>query len=134
MTLIKKNCLHCSKELKGRIDKKFCNDYCRSSYHNLLNADHSNYIRQINCQLQKNRRILATVYAHQAKETVVPFQDLLLRGFSLLHCTHRKKSGRTGNYIYCYDYGYRMVGKNAMKIIQSVSEDGVPAKKHGSQC
>ena len=29
-----KVCTLCSKTLKGRSDKKFCDDYCRSAYNN----------------------------------------------------------------------------------------------------
>lgn len=29
-------CLNCDKTLKGRTDKKFCDDYCRNSYNNQL--------------------------------------------------------------------------------------------------
>ena len=30
-----KKCLSCGKLLKGRVDKKFCDDYCRNNYNNL---------------------------------------------------------------------------------------------------
>jgi hypothetical protein len=30
-----KKCLACNKTLRGRADKKFCDDYCRSNYNNL---------------------------------------------------------------------------------------------------
>ncbi|HJV20832.1 MAG TPA: hypothetical protein VJ552_13190 [Sediminibacterium sp.] len=118
MSSTSKNCLHCNKAIVGRADKKFCNDYCRSSYHNGLNGGRSNYIRQINYQLQKNRRILAAAYSRYAKGSTVPFQELLLLGFSLTHFTHQQKPGQSGTYICCYDYGYRMVGRNAVKIVQ----------------
>ena len=51
-------CLNCNAEIKGRIDKRFCNDYCRNIYHNNLNKDSTNYIRNVNNILRKNRRIL----------------------------------------------------------------------------
>ena len=34
MRIEPKPCLSCSKPVKGRTDKKFCDDYCRNSYHN----------------------------------------------------------------------------------------------------
>lgn len=117
--------MHCSKELKGRSDKKFCTDYCRSSYHNLANAGQRTYIRQVNSQLQKNRSILAAAYSRHAREQLVPFPELLMRGFSLLHFTHRHNQGKTESYFCCYDYGYRIIGKNAVKIIQSVPDEAL---------
>jgi len=33
-----KTCLACGKILKGRVDKKFCDDYCRNNYNNLQKA------------------------------------------------------------------------------------------------
>lgn len=32
--MIDKQCLFCGSELKGRSDKKFCNDFCRNNYNN----------------------------------------------------------------------------------------------------
>jgi len=29
-----RKCLHCDHVLKGRTDKKFCDDYCRNTYNN----------------------------------------------------------------------------------------------------
>ncbi|MBH2003581.1 MAG: hypothetical protein I8H66_02735 [Sphingobacteriia bacterium] len=130
MSSTQKSCLHCNKGINGRADKKFCNDYCRSSYHNGLNGNHTNYIRQVNYQLQKNRRILAAAYSRYSKGSTVPFQELLLRGFSLLHFTHQQKPDRSGTYICCYDYGYRMVGRNAVKIVQYPTIDQLS----GTEC
>ena len=58
-----KNCLSCGKLLKGRVDKKFCDDYCRNNYNNQLKArsSHSAYVRSINNTLLKNRKILESV-------------------------------------------------------------------------
>ncbi|MEI9808189.1 MAG: hypothetical protein WDO16_10100 [Bacteroidota bacterium] len=53
-----KNCLACDKPLKGRSDKKFCDDYCRNTYNNQLKSISNNNIRNINNTLTKNRRIL----------------------------------------------------------------------------
>ena len=62
MTVFKKlkTCLACGKPLKGGIDKKFCDDYCRNNYNNLQKAkgSHSSYVRNINNTLLKNRKIL----------------------------------------------------------------------------
>jgi len=55
---VAKPCMACGKPIKGRSDKKFCDDYCRNSYNNDLKSDSNNYVRNINNGLRKNRRIL----------------------------------------------------------------------------
>ena len=54
----KRVCLNCGYELKGRSDQKYCSDACRNAYHNQLNGNTTNSIRNINNILRKNRRIL----------------------------------------------------------------------------
>ena len=55
----KRNCLECGVPIKGRIDKKFCSDYCRNSYNNKVDKDQKNLIRNTNNRLRKNYKILA---------------------------------------------------------------------------
>ena len=57
---LEKKCILCEKNIRGRADKKFCNDYCRAAYNNELKSPANNFIRNINNALGKNRRILAT--------------------------------------------------------------------------
>jgi len=55
---MKRHCFECGEPLKGRIDKKFCDDACRNSYNNRVNKDTKNLIRNTNNRLRKNYRIL----------------------------------------------------------------------------
>jgi len=109
MTLLaERNCLSCGKPLKGRVDKKFCDDYCRNNYNNQQKAkgSHSSYVRNINNTLLKNRKVLETILP-VSEETAKANRDKLLRlGFQFKYLTHSftNKSGKT--YYYCYDYGY----------------------------
>jgi hypothetical protein len=121
MPALEKNCLQCAKKIVGRTDKKFCDNYCRSSYHNEQTGKSSNYIRQINHLLQKNRRILAATYSQYPARQPIPLHELLLMGFNALHFTHQQKDQRAGTYTFCYDYGYKMIGRNAVKIVQQTS-------------
>ena len=54
----KRKCIECGDSFHGRADKKFCSDQCRSAYNNRLNSDATNFVRNINNTLRKNRRIL----------------------------------------------------------------------------
>ena len=57
-----KLCLDCHKPVKGRTDKKFCDDYCRNNYNNALKSNTINLVRNINNALGKNRRILEALF------------------------------------------------------------------------
>jgi hypothetical protein len=57
-TATPRHCLCCNKTIKGRSDKKFCDDYCRNKFNNHLKSEAGWPIRGINSILRKNRRIL----------------------------------------------------------------------------
>ena len=77
---MKKRCLECTDEFIGRADKKFCCDGCRSSYNNKLNSDTTNFVRNINNILRKNRRILAELNPNGKSKT---HKDKLLEKINL---------------------------------------------------
>ncbi|MBC7654417.1 MAG: DUF2116 family Zn-ribbon domain-containing protein, partial [Oligoflexus sp.] len=43
-----KQCLDCGNSIKGRADKKFCDDQCRSNYNNRIKAIEHPQIKKIN--------------------------------------------------------------------------------------
>ena len=65
---MEKKCLECESPLVGRIDKKFCSDYCRNSYNNKINTNNKNLIRNINNRLRRNNKLLADL---KQLETVI---------------------------------------------------------------
>ena len=99
-----RKCLECEEPVKGRIDKKFCSDYCRNSYNNRVNKDSKNLIRNINNRLRKNYKILSEL--NQTGKTKVPRNKLYDRGFDfqLFTSIYKTKTGNT--YFYVYDEGY----------------------------
>jgi predicted nucleic acid-binding Zn ribbon protein len=117
-----KNCLTCGKPVKGRSDKKFCDDYCRNNYNNQLKANDSEIIRLINNILSKNRRILQS-FLPPDKDTAKTTRDqLLLKGFSFTYFTHIYTT-KTGNtYYYCYDYAWRQLENDWYMIVRKKEE------------
>jgi predicted nucleic acid-binding Zn ribbon protein len=117
-----KNCLACDKPIKGRSDKKFCDDYCRNNYNNQLKASDSELVRLINNTLSKNRRILQA-FLPPDKDTAKATRDqLLLKGFSFTYITHVYTT-KTGNtYYYCYDYAYRLLENDWYMIVRKKDE------------
>ncbi len=100
----KRQCLECSEQIKGRIDKKFCTDYCRNSYNNKVNTASKNLIRNTNNRLRKNYKILSEL--NSTGKTKVTRTKLFDRGFDFNFFTSIYKT-KTGNvYFYLYDQGY----------------------------
>lgn len=119
-----KSCLACGAPLKGRIDKKFCNDYCRNNYNNRQKArgSHSSYVRNINNTLLKNRKILDSILT-EGEETAKATKDKLQRlGFHFKYLTHTytTKTGKT--YFYCYDYGYLPLENDWFLVVKRKEE------------
>ncbi|QEC68576.1 hypothetical protein FRZ67_15140 [Panacibacter ginsenosidivorans] len=98
-------CLACGKPVKGRIDKKFCDDYCRNVYNNQTKLDESTLVRQIINTLKKNRRILADFLGDKGI-TKVAKTKLLQAGFQFSYHTHQYVNQKGDIYFFCFEYGY----------------------------
>lgn len=112
-----KTCLSCGTTIKGRADKKFCDDQCRNAYNNSLNSDANNYVRNINNILRKNRRILEELNTEPGGITSVPKAKLLQKGFMFDYLTHilHTKAGKT--YHFCYEHGYQLSDGDWVKLV-----------------
>ena len=98
-------CLECGKPLKGRIDKKFCDDYCRNAYNNKSKAEESTYVRKINQVLKRNRRILEELLGEEgmAKQSKSSFIN---KGYQFPFHTHQYTNKKGNVYYFCYEYGF----------------------------
>ncbi len=119
-----KTCLACGAVLRGRVDKKFCNDYCRNNYNNQqkLKSNQNSLVRNINATLLKNRKVLESILP-ATEETAKASKDKLLRlGFHFKYLTHlyTTKTGKT--YYYCYDYGYLPLDNDWFLIVKKKEE------------
>jgi len=117
-----KSCLSCGKAVKGRSDKKFCDDYCRAAYNNDLKGAANNYIRNVNNALGKNRRILEGLLPEGEPTAKATRDKLIERGFQFKYHTHlyHTKTGKT--YCYCYEYGYLTLENNWYLIVKKTEE------------
>src|SRR5215471_17287704 len=106
MISVSKSCLYCRRPVKGRADKKFCDDTCRNNYNNHLNSDTSPLMRNINNTLRRNRRILEELLPPGKKGVRINKEKLLEMGFQFQYITHTFTTGAGKTYHYCYDYGY----------------------------
>ena len=115
---VDKLCLCCEKPLKGRSDKKFCDDYCRSNYNHKLNIDANPLIRKINNTLKKNRRILQELNSRDGVTTKVSRQKLIDKAFHFKYYTHTYTNKKGTLYYFCYEYGYLPLENDMFLIVK----------------
>ena len=117
-----KNCLLCNKTLKGRSDKKFCDDYCRAAYNNELKSASNNYIRNVNSTLGKNRRILGSLLPAGEQTAKTNRDKLIQKGFLFKYHTHTYTNKNGHTYFYCYEYGYLPLENNWYLLVKRKEE------------
>lgn len=116
----KRVCPECGDAISGRIDKKFCSDLCRNSYNNKQNSDSTNYVRNINNYLRKNRRILEETL--QGEKITVPKQKLVDKGFNFNFYTNQVTTKNSHTYTFCYEFGYLPIEKELILIVKRKAE------------
>lgn len=118
---MERKCLDCGSPLRGRSDKKFCDDQCRSSYNNRIKAGPSSVIRPINNILRKNHSILAKLCHGQ--KIRMKRDDLLRQGFDPAYHTHLYCTQNGNTYYFCYDYGYMKLENEMLLIIRKIEKE-----------
>lgn len=101
-----KFCLSCKKSLNGRIDKKFCDDYCRSNYNNKTKKVMPPKVKEINLILRRNRDLLKTLADKSGGKATVSLHILAEQGFNFEFFTHQYITKTENKYNFCYEYGY----------------------------
>lgn len=111
----KPKCLECGELIKGRIDKKFCDDHCRSNYHNRTKGPANTIIRNTNYRLRKNRKILADLNPRGKSKT--SRKTLIKRGFDFNCITsyYTTKAGKT--YYFIYEQGYLELDNDEFALV-----------------
>jgi len=98
-------CLACDKEIDGRSDKKFCDSYCKSSYHYIKTKQGEKGIySQIDRQLKHNRAVLKSY--NKAGKATVRAHILLEQGFNPKFFTHYWKNNKKDIYLFVYEFGF----------------------------
>ncbi len=111
-----RKCLECNDKVIGRIDKKFCSDYCRNSYNNKVDKESKNLIRNTNNRLRKNYKILSEL--NISGKTKVTRRKLFDKGFDFTFFTSIYTT-KTGNvYYYLYDQGYLSLENDYFLLIK----------------
>lgn len=101
---MEKLCLDCNTIIKGRSDKKFCDDQCRTSYNNKIKIGVASSLKTINKILKQNRSILEILCIDgKAKTSKI---KLVQHGFNFTYFTHLYETQKGQTYKFCYEFGY----------------------------
>jgi len=109
-------CLDCGSPIRGRADKKYCDDSCRSNYNNRLNTEDNLVIKRVNNILKKNRAILATLNPNG--KTKVSGKKLVSAGFKFEFHTSSYKTQNGNTYTFCYEYGYLALNEDSYLLVK----------------
>ena len=99
-----RKCLCCGRELSGRSDKIFCDDYCRNNYYYRINNEQKKLIRIVNSKLLHNRGILKSLNPYGGKTFSI--KELEEKGFDFNYFTNIYKTKKGRVYYVVYDYAY----------------------------
>ena len=116
-----KTCINCGKIVKGRSDKKFCDDYCRNNFNNQQKAVETNLMRNIINAIRKNRNILQAILGNE-EMTKTTKERLLAKGFQFKYHTHTYDNKKGGTYFYCFEYGYLPLDNDWFLVVKTKSE------------
>ncbi|NEU07590.1 hypothetical protein GZH53_04620 [Flavihumibacter sp. R14] len=117
-------CLDCKGELRGRSDKKFCDDQCRSNYNNRQLSESTSYMRQVNSILKRNRRIMEEL--NPDGKIKISRKKLLIKGFNFEYFTNIYQTQSGKKYYFCYESGYLPLEHDEVLLVRK--EDNTKQK------
>lgn len=113
-----KNCCFCGKNIRGRSDKRFCDDYCRNNHHNKYKHENEDneIFRSCNKILARNRNILSGLFKDEYELVKIDKAMLLEMGFVFRYFTHIERGPSGVIYQCCYDYVYLSINTKEMMV------------------
>lgn len=116
-----KLCTNCGRPVKGRTDKRFCDDSCRNNFNNSQKAAVNNHVRNINNVLGKNRRILEQLLGVEEMKKQ-PKEKLDQEGFNFKYHTHTYTNKQGNIYYFCYEFGFLPLENNWFLLVKRKEE------------
>lgn len=108
-----KRCPVCKTEVKGRADKIYCSQTCKSSHQYESRTMKESFFLQVDRQLKTNRKILKRY--NQTGYTTLRKKVLLELGFNPRYFTHYWKNQKGQVYLFCYDFGFLEIEQQGKK-------------------
>ena len=115
--IMERKCIECGSKLLGRIDQKFCSDYCRTSFNNQKNRDVSKVVRNTNNCLKRNRKILKNLIVN--KYETINRAVMVQFGFDFRFFTGRDLDKNGQERFYIYDLAYSFLSDEEILIQES---------------
>lgn len=109
-------CIFCGSDLKGRSDKRYCDDVCRNNHHYALKKDNNSLVKDINNILVHNREVLKSFYKN--KITVANRNQLVESGFDFELFTSIYRTRKNEEYRVVYDYAYKFISDDELLLIK----------------
>ena len=103
---MERKCFWCGAPLQGRKDKKFCCDDCRTDYHNSLRRQREQGLREINCILSHNWKILSSRL--RTGKRIVRVEELAADNFNFEIYTSSRQAFLHRRIYGCYNLAYRI--------------------------
>jgi predicted nucleic acid-binding Zn ribbon protein len=110
-------CTDCGMAIRGRSDKRFCDDQCRSNYNNRSRSENFGFIKKLNSILKKNRGILERL--NPGGKTRVARDRMLKEGYNFTYHTHSYGTLKGTVYYFCYEYGYLAIENEMILIVKN---------------
>ena len=98
------NCKKCGNLIQGRLDKKFCDAYCRNSFNNTIKRKDERSIIEVNRVLRKNRTILKTL--SPVGKSTVRKEVLDATGYNFNIFSSMYRASKSSIYYLCHEYGF----------------------------
>ena len=105
-----KCCPVCGSSVKGRSDKKFCSEKCKSIEQYEQRQKTEAFYLEVERQLRINRKLLKKY--NRSGYTVIRKNKLLEEGFVPKFFTHYWKNQKGDVYLFVYEYGFLERKKN----------------------
>lgn len=118
---MERTCIRCGKPYRGRIDKKFCCDECRTDYHNQLRRERERGLRAVNRILASNWKILSAQL--RAGHSKVPVAELAGMNFNFEIYTGSRRWLPGRRTFWCYNCAYRISRSGIVHIWESPVEN-----------
>jgi hypothetical protein len=110
--------VECKRILKGRADKKFCDQKCKNTHYNEFRRSRQPvHFRQINQILIHNREVLKELFERYPMKNLTKIQ-LAKEGFMIGYFTHKMIDGDEDVSYFCYDYGYRSISDDCFQLMK----------------
>ncbi len=117
---MKKTCIQCGLEFKGRADKRFCSILCKNQYNFQKRRGTKDEVKEIDGYLHRNREILSTLMGESKKEM---FEKIVLERAKFRFEYHTgiylNKEGKT--YHLVYDFAWMEFSNQSVLVVRKSS-------------